>query len=1815
MQYSEIINNGTLVYKSQPNDRKLREWFVKETICAVRFYRTEPLTELEAVLLSLLKSLQGNRITKEDMALTLGFDVANRTFRDKRFYRDQAELLLFNSMIDSVFKWHLVVEETEELNCCLDNQYNAKVSKGSIEGNTDKSDAIKYIRLTGLGEKALEMNCKFSFFEGRKSLLENVNKSILPIDTIDFPFYSGLGVYSEITDIETIEEVDPDRINIDYYDDLINRINLQSNRDTKVFDARMLPEWRYYSKYFDISLYHYNGEYYPMVMFEDKVSSLATDILYRDKNTYLCKKKIKKALYSKLINNADSTITYNEISYFEDEIEQDEFDFIVRNKRIDWGDTDTYYYIVRNNFCNDNNWDYISKCCPNDIIISHLEEADSRFDMITLSRRLPIHFIVKNCANYKWELSVVLSRNDITKEQAQELMLCVEDTNVEWDWETIEPFLDVDFVVNNIERLNIDFYNLTIWLPSSCHNLIVKYYQKRWNWSFVAKEVDVALVTDNINVLKDSIAAYTNILLDRIFTDSESVKSIVSNSAFAEVIKFIKSNGQLNSYNLASKSNYIWSDDLIKYLEDCNLLSWQTIGSVKGFAQFSFVEWTLDFFKKYHHKIGTSEDFSYISENVSDITLIKEYPDFKWDWRALSRNKSFSQSEDILILGKDKVVYGEWMNVSTIKFTLDFFASHNQWMRSDENVAYVSSVINNFDTVLQYSSFPWSWRDLAKNKAIVADDRFSASLINHQEAISPWLSVASSEQIEQYFDELGLSAYIDGIDEKLSSTNLIYGNSIWARLSSELTIGFIYSNIDEKWDKTIISQRLIPLFEEVPERLDRCKAKLDWNELSQNLSVDFIQEHFANYVDYWDWSVITQRVDAVFLHHHFKEYVSFWNQEMAIKKITPLLSYEDIVDSKLERIWDWKLLSARVADDVLISILVDKEDFLDWNIVSSRICNMSDIDLATLIEDNLIVSEHLNWGYINENMALSVILKYKDLRTASWDWAIITSRFDTEFIINNLSKYASYWNWNVILDEKIQQTYVKDNLDHVRDAIAVLEDNTKRSCWAKITRLYTPAELLDLSEIYNPINGYHWDYNYIYSAVTDVDDFVNQEHAYIDNKALSACRATDNMFEYDSETYVFRTWRTIIKSKLNDEKYKWDFSSLTRLDSIQKKYDVFFEIKPDCWDWDYISQFGICLLPEHKGKYLRKYRDRLNFGLISKREDISIDDDMVQGFIEKEWDWKALSENKCTKISIGFIFQNREKSWDWIALSKNSSIKWNDTILRELLKDSEIKSAISWDDVVSKRELHFDDTLLDLMKDINFSWFVLSSNPSFTPSINSLKLAFEKSSDINWSALSKNQHIDLPFVREYKNFLDWKILTANVRVIDINKENVLDEFANLLDWSYISENIKLTNHILVKYKESLLWKTINERLNYNEFDLAIIDTIKDNVDWTKLSSASIIFSEEFLHQYREKIDWVAFSKNDSVDFSADLYKDFEKELNRVKFIDVLSNCSINAYSRLKVYHFSHMFNAIDIIKSRKILSRNKAEEIKALKFDAAGAVVHRTNKAHPYARFYFRPKSPTQFYNECLGWDDTLLTNWSKPKSYYQEACNLHLPKCPLPVFFEFDVREIIAIMPEKCYYSNGNLQTNIASVFKIDDDPTRIRTEYLYNDMSDAFSIAIQSGEYDRTLHLMNMGKIKEQSQQEFLVIDELDFSKLGSLKIFCYDEFQKELLINYLGDDEIVNKIDVNHSLYFYDKRALEMSEDDRTITISSDYDLRGCAYILVRGGAIVNKKSIKNETSAGVIIYPSVTFNKNNPPSEIFLVDPNPRADTKQWLIFKS
>lgn len=1826
MQYTDIINNGTLVYKSLAGDRKLREWRIEESFYSVKFYRREPLSELDLIFLRLIKSMENQRVTREELALTLGFDVADKYYGNKRFYKDNAEVSLFNKMLEGIFKWNLIAEYSEKP---VDSELKEADSVDSVssDNNIDKdktSNEKKYIRLTKLGQKALEMNCKFSFFSGKKTVYANINKSDLPEDKEDFPFYSALGLYTDITDIKPIEKYNPDNIDVAYSDELIRRLNLQSNSITNIFSAESLKEWKYSAKDVDISVYLYNEEYYPIIFYDDKISTLATDILYREQNVYLRNQKIKKALYYKLINNVDSIINYSEIKFFEDYVDEEDFELIIKDKRTDWNDPATYNYIVSNDLCIESTWDAISLYCPAEIIMSHIADANSKFDLVTLSRKLPITFIIDNSAKYNWDFGIVLSRDDISNAQAQELMLCDTNSDVEWDWDTIEPHLDVDFVLSNIDKLNTDFYHLTAWLPVEHYSVIVNNIGKKWDWLLFVNKADINLIIDNIQCLEDYVGLYMEVILDRALTSSEIVNNLVTNNVFKKVLESANEKGKLITYNLGIKSQYAWCDELIDYLEQSTVLTWNTIGAKPGFARYSYIIWDSSFFRKYYHKINSIEDSSYISENISDLSLLSEYKDFPWDWDALSRNTNFSCSEEFLALGKELVSYESWMHHSNIDFSKEFFDLHNQWMRSLKNTNFVSKSVKEYSFVLENQFYPWKWDLLAQNPEIANDIRFCDSLIIHPEAIPNWITAARTELVETYFDKLELSKRVNKlIDEHQHNANFSFTNiyvNLWDRLSSTLSPKFIYEHINERWNSSIITKKLIPIIEESSAILKEYTDIFDWKTLSEELSESFIINCIDDYKSLWEWNTLTQRLPSTFVYQHFKDYLQQWNQNVALNKIANLLTKEDILDPDLTQVWDWQIINDYSSDKLIFSILRDKDTYLNWTKVSNRICNNSNCNLSEILGDDNFISEYLNWDILNSHMPLSNILNYKDLKNAKWNWSVITERFDTAFIVDNLQKYSCYWDWNVILNNKFNRNYVITNLSAVKDAVSLLDTASKRACWSIISSLYTPSELLSMSETKSPLNGYEWDYSYVYKAITDPDSFAGKEHTYVDWKAFSASEAVNKMFAYDSDSFVFRTWKTIVKSKLNNSKFDWDYSELTKQESIQDKNDFFYDINPERWDWSYISQFGKCLLPLHKGKYMRKYKDRLDFSLVSTREDIDIDDEMISNFVNEKWDWALLSSNPSIHLSFDFIFGLREKSWDWSALSRNKAIKWNLKTLRQLLKTPEVKSLVSWNDVVTRSELDIDDSILEMMTDVEFSWTALTGNQSFRPSIKTINKAYSDGKDLDWSSLSKNKHIDISFVKEFKTLLDWTLLTANSSVIDINEEEILDEYVDKVDWVYISHKIKLCTEKIVKYRDVLDWGIVNKRFNYNELDISQIDLIQDYVDWTKVSSASIVFTEEFLHKYRTRIDWYAFSKNESVDFSADLYKDFVKELNRIKFLDKMSQGSSYPYIPMKVYHFSHMFNAIDIIKNRKIMSRDKAMELNRLKFSSAGSVIKLTSKAHPYARFYYRPKSPTQFYNECLGWDNTLITSYGK--NYYSEACNLHLPKCPMPVFFEFDIREIIAKFPDKCYYSSGNLQTYAASIFKIDETPDRLRLDFLYNDISDAKYLANNAFQGERVSKSVwnskfydYLNRIKEQSQQEFLVKEELDFSQLDSYRIICYDEFQKDLLINYLGDDSITSKIEVDYSMYSHDKRQLNMTIDDDEITISSDYDLHGCAYLLVKGGDVKNKNSIKNFISSDIVIYPTVVFDKKNPPSEVYLVDPNPRADTKEWLIYKS
>ena len=76
----------------------------------------------------------------------------------------------------------------------------------------------------------------------------------------------------------------------------------------------------------------------------------------------------------------------------------------------------------------------------------------------------------------------------------------------------------------------------------------------------------------------------------------------------------------------------------------------------------------------------------------------------------------------------------------------------------------------------------------------------------------------------------------------------------------------------------------------------------------------------------------------------------------------------------------------------------------------------------------------------------------------------------------------------------------------------------------------------------------------------------------------------------------------------------------------------------------------------------------------------------------------------------------------------------------------------------------------------------------------------------------------------------------------------------------------------------------------------------------------------------------------------------------------------------------------------------------------------------------------------------------------------------------------------------------------------------------------------WNRGIYERIKNSIKHQSQQEFLVEGEFDFSNIQSLRIHCFDEFSANTLRRYMYDDTIMaSKIDVDGSCVLRQNRQL--------------------------------------------------------------------------------
>lgn len=1181
-------------------------------------------------------------------------------------------------------------------------------------------------------------------------------------------------------------------------------------------------------------------------------------------------------------------------------------------------------------------------------------------------------------------------------------------------------------------------------------------------------------------------------------------------------------------YFILVNNKTITVDNLRNYIDLCD---WQTLAANPK------VDWnnreTFELFKEN----GDGDIWKQLSQNIpveNIIAVIEDFEEF-WNWTVLS------QRLDAFFIRNN-----------IIRFNWDFEEL------SYKDTELVISLLSN--PILKERD--WDWNFLSLN---LPDEFIEENILNFN-----WdfyvITTIKNEVFKNVFRNH--SKDLKNISEKQWN---------WKYISDKINIDFLYKNIEGLVSKIVWPIVLNRLFND-EKMIAKCLKDENFKTvLKINLPnhyrisdqtflwslelIDFLEE--LNIINWETKSYIKGLDTNEGVEWDKKTFIKYHNKittEQGFGNLSKLISDSSLIEEFPDFYWNWKSISTNKA-------LIDNIDFvekafsgqasftdeLQWDeiILQSSLnlgfwerhlqafydstnrekhCQFWDLLTQQEKPEFIFSKPHFpwNWSLITDTTSIEIILdrlENEDL-SRKWDWKIATRKLDKETILENLEDITYFIDWSFVLSEifNVESDLHLDNqLPRIAACLSVLEVERRKEAWKKLTAVYPFPQLFEYITRTHTFKVFEWDWEMISYHPHFPTDLRTLERfkTNLNWHIFSGSKAILQKFDFGNWD-GFADWFNSTDSYLSGFSVYWDWKVLSKNDNLTYNRLLLTKYRNENWDWEHLSEFGSFLKKQNKDNddYLEKVIKqfpKIKFGFLSNRTDIEFNSDLILSTKDKDWDWQVLSENLKVKMSSGLLFELKDKNWNWKAISKRSDIELsNDTLLRLFDKDWD------WPVLSQDRNLDFSPEFINQTKSKPWNWTLVSRHWSFVPNIETLSIS--KDFDIDWEYLSQHSRLNLTreLLSKFEDKWDWSRITKNEH-LDFSDTNILQRFVNRWDWSFIcqSGNLRLDSQTLTQFKKHLDWDLISTNTSIN-FTEKIIQDFKPYWNWTKLKRNKRV--EELLGDYVVT----------EIDNSATL-----------SFLDKIEQ----QHSSWKghIYHFTHIENAVEIIKNRKIQSRNRA----AIKGDAAGNVVHRRAEAHNYARFYFRPQTPTQFYNEFLG--------RNKSDYYYEKARSLGYPKCPLPIFFRFSLKEILLHSKNDCSISNGNMQKSSTHFNPIEQMLNKFNFQYLYSDIGDGLE------------NYMNF------AQQEFLVRDELSFKDLTDFEIVCPSDLDKALLIHLLGkkQEDIFANIVVDLSYYNYENPRIEVKEDESYLHISTNFN--GDGYFVLNGSNVGDLKVISGDLNS--------------------------------------
>lgn len=235
-----------------------------------------------------------------------------------------------------------------------------------------------------------------------------------------------------------------------------------------------------------------------------------------------------------------------------------------------------------------------------------------------------------------------------------------------------------------------------------------------------------------------------------------------------------------------------------------------------------------------------------------------------------------------------------------------------------------------------------------------------------------------------------------------------------------------------------------------------------------------------------------------------------------------------------------------------------------------------------------------------------------------------------------------------------------------------------------------------------------------------------------------------------------------------------------------------------------------------------------------------------------------------------------------------------------------------------------------------------------------------------------------------------------------------------------------------------------------------------------------------------------------------------------------------------LWHYTDINNICSILLEQKILSKNEAIKTHKMQNDNASNLINTEitpEWVHDYARFYLRPKTPTQYRNEGFYPQDlekNTSNNMFNRIYSNNEFWNSPPAHVPIPVFIGFDLKKILM------YEIGFMTKSSLASKYK-------------YKKMEEAIDTNLSHFIHE-VLNIYGRKSQNSIKQTEVVINNGLSFNKKDIVKIIVRSEAEKILLLTKMaiannsvtGDKSAhnkmdfltyVDKIEVNHEFFYYD------------------------------------------------------------------------------------